>query len=285
MQSRLEAEEDWRSVDRIRVEMGMVERRLALAERRDSIQATRPPDCWCLGTGGRRIMTVNIGDPNSEVVWLETCGCPDGQAEAMRRDRLIPEAREKASTAERNGKWARSGIPLRFQDCRLGTWPTARRRADILAMLTPRARSLYIWGPFGVGKTGLAVGYAWDYLTKMNPITLRFVTVPDLLASLRATYSTGQTEEHIITLYSRCGLLVLDDLGAEQVKDTGWLEDRLYRIIGHRHAEELPTVFTSNLDLDHVADRVGPRVTDRIAEMVGRGNVLNLTGCPNLREG
>ena len=108
---------------------------------------------------------------------------------------------------------------------------------------------------------------------------------PALFASLRATYNRqGESEDAIINLYARCGLLILDDLGAEQVKDTTWLEDRLYQIVGHRHANMLPTVITSNVGLDELAGRIGERNGWRIAEMVGTGNVLNLTGCHNLRE-
>ena len=286
LEQRIEHEEHWRRRSYLLADVALCERRLTLALQRDRIQATRPADCWCLGTGGRRIMTVDIGAPLSEVVWLETCGCEDGQREAIRRDTLIPEARAKANEVMRVGKWSHTGIPLRLQGCRLWTWPTASKRLDGAEMLGARQDwSVYIWGPTGRGKTGLAIGYAWEYLQRFAPPTIRFVDAPALFASLRATYNRqGESEDAIINLYARCGLLILDDLGAEQVKDTTWLEDRLYQIVGHRHANMLPTVITSNVGLDELAGRIGERNGWRIAEMVGTGNVLNLTGCHNLRE-
>jgi hypothetical protein len=63
---------------------------------------------------------------------------------------------------------------------------------------------------------------------------------------------------------SRCGLLVLDDLGTERMGD-GELSC-VQRLVGERHAAERRTVLTSNLSGEAFKARYGERVADRIRE-------------------
>lgn len=192
-----------------------------------------------------------------------------------------------------------SGVPAHFQQMRLEDHPNVLGHSNpfLFSRLVSgdyARASWYLWGGFGVGKTGAAVGYGWRYLHEVGGSVV-FRTLPKLLAELRATYgrparqygdddgAPTETEADVIRRYQTCGLLILDDLGAEQVSGSGWVEDRLYQVIGHRHDEDLPTVFTSNLSLVQVAQRIGERTTWRIAEMCGRENVVELQG-RNLRK-
>ena len=291
LEDRLLHEEDYRVRRDLQNRIAGVERALVRAPERDAIQATRPADCWCLGTGGRHKITANLDVFPEEApitVFLETCHCPEGLMEKERRDREIPEARRRGRELERQGIWDRAGIPRKFLECRIETWPSAGDYHTIVDKLTTSWRSLMFTGPVGTGKTGLAVGYAWECLRTLNIYSLRFIEMPNLLAELRSTYNhpsheDTQTEQEVIDKYAKCGLLILDDLGVEHVKDTGWLEDRLYQIVGTRHSEERPTVFTSNLTLDELQARLGERVTWRIDEMLEKTNIINMSGCPNLR--
>lgn len=190
-----------------------------------------------------------------------------------------------------------SGVPKHFRDLRLDTHPNFMGGSNpgLLKRLLAAdytQDSWYLFGGFGKGKTGIAVGYGWEYLHTVGGSVL-FRTLPALLSELKATYgrpvyregddtSPQETEAEVLLRYKRAGLLILDDLGAEQVSGSGWVEDRLYQIIGYRHDEDLPTVCTSNLSLPEVAQRIGERTTWRIAEMCGRENVIELQG-RNLR--
>lgn len=262
------------------------ERQLVLAAKRDAIQKQRPEGCWCLGAGGARQYTVST-DPVL-LVYMEACSCEDGEYEKARTDEILPEMAKQRREIERDSLWWRANIPYRFRECRLSTWPTAA--PHILDLLTPEPRrSLFLSGPVGRGKTGLAVGYAWECLKVLDIHSLRFTTVPDMLAALRDTYNHPSHEDtpseaQIIARYSTVDLLIMDDLGAEQIKNVEWVEDRLYQVIGHRHGQEKPTLFTSNRGLAELAGRIGDRVTERIAEMVGKDSVINLAGLPNLRD-
>ena len=151
--------------------------------------------------------------------------------------------------------------------------------------------SWFFWGAFGTGKTGLAIGYTREWVQNewgeesTKPVLFR--TVPRLMTELRATYnrerdSDTPTEEQLLKQFTEASLLILDDLGAEQVRNTGWLEDRLYQIIGERHDNVRATIFTSNMSLEELAGRIGERVTWRIVEMCGKERIVHIEG-PNLR--
>jgi hypothetical protein len=150
--------------------------------------------------------------------------------------------------------------------------------------------SWYFHGGYGTGKTGLVAGMARELILggALNdyeePYYVRFVTVPDLLAEFRATYgdSAEKTEKDVMDFYFKPDVLIMDDLGAEQIKGTGWVEDRLYQVIGKRHAEKKPIWFTSNFNIKQTGERIGERIAWRIVEMCGSENIVEIKG-PNLR--
>ena len=51
---------------------------------------------------------------------------------------------------------------------------------------------------------------------------------------------------------------MLDDLGAES--QTPWAQEKLFQLINHRYNEQLPTVITSNVDLDRMDGRIRLRL-------------------------
>src|SRR5262249_22333796 len=58
------------------------------------------------------------------------------------------------------------------------------------------------------------------------------------------------------------GLLVLDDLGAEN--GTAWATEKLFQIINYRYNYRMPTVITTNSRLlSHMDERIRSRLADR----------------------
>ena len=175
--------------------------------------------------------------------------------------------------------WGRSGVPAMQRGFRLGTSPVPRLARRLGKTL---AGSWFLYGPPGQGKTGLAIGYLWAYLNARmdawgQPPSILFVTLPGLLQAFRDSYKRSDlAERQIVGDCLRVQLLVLDDLGAEHVRDTGWAEDRLYQIVGGRHAAGSETFFTSNLSLEAITDYLGERLAWRILEMVGSKNVVEV---------
>jgi DNA replication protein DnaC len=125
---------------------------------------------------------------------------------------------------------------------------------------------LLLQGGYGTGKTHLAAAVA-NFVLSLGFPTL-FLTVPDLLDWLRATYEIGEDESYSERLdeIRNVKLLVLDDLGTQNA--TPWACEKLYQIINHRYTLKLPTLVTTNQDLNEIDDRISSRLHDD--QLVGK---------------
>lgn len=116
-------------------------------------------------------------------------------------------------------------------------------------------------GKYGCGKTHLAAAIA-NYAVSMGVPTL-FLTVPDLLDTLRFAYDAEDTTfEQRFNEIRNANLLVMDDLGTQN--DSEWAQEKLFQIINYRYINKLPTVLTTNLDLDEIEGRVRSRLQDNV---------------------
>jgi DNA replication protein DnaC len=117
----------------------------------------------------------------------------------------------------------------------------------------------FLSGRYGCGKTHLAAAIANEALKNGTP-TL-FLTVPDLLDWLRASYSSSNSSfEERFDEIRNYPLLLLDDFGTQNA--TPWAQEKLFQIINHRYINRLPTVVTSNLNLDGFEGRIRSRLMD-----------------------
>ena len=121
---------------------------------------------------------------------------------------------------------------------------------------------LFIVGPHGCGKTHLAAAIA-NQVVAHGKATI-FVTVPDLLDKLRAGITSKEAPiDERMDRIKEIPLLVIDDLGAEQLTD--WTRSKLFQLINHRYIRELPTVTTTNLTFTQLHDRY-PRSASRLTD-------------------
>ena len=117
---------------------------------------------------------------------------------------------------------------------------------------------LVLHGGFGCGKTHLAAAIVNQHVAA-GQVAL-FVVVPDLLDHLRAAFAPGsdETYDERFEAVRTAPLLVLDDLGTQA--PTPWAAEKLFQILNYRYNAQLPTVITTNLDLDELDDRLRSRL-------------------------
>ncbi len=123
---------------------------------------------------------------------------------------------------------------------------------------------LMLEGGYGCGKTHLAA--AVGNLRLQRGDVVLFITVPDLLDHLRSTY--GPTSEiaydESFERIRNAPVLILDDLGSES--PSPWAQEKLFQLLNHRYNHRLPTVVTTNHDIDRFDPRIRSRLLD--AELV-----------------
>lgn len=118
---------------------------------------------------------------------------------------------------------------------------------------------LLLEGGYGCGKTHLAA--AIGNLRISHGDEVLFVTSPDLLDHLRGSY--GDAEQGYDDTFERLKgvkLLILDDLGVEN--PSPWAKEKLFQLLNHRYTQRLPTVITTNAELERLDPRLKSRMQD-----------------------
>ncbi|SFS72019.1 primosomal protein DnaI [Marininema halotolerans] len=111
-------------------------------------------------------------------------------------------------------------------------------------------RGLYLYGTFGVGKSRIAGAMAQELVN--HDVDSLMVYVPDFLREIKESIRDGMIQEKLDAL-KKATVLIMDDLGAETL--TPWTRDEIIgAVLQYRMTEKLPTVITSNLDLDELED-------------------------------
>lgn len=106
-------------------------------------------------------------------------------------------------------------------------------------------KGLFLHGSFGCGKSYL-ISAMFNELAKQK-VKSAIVFWPDYLATLKMSFNTNEFNEKINEV-KKVKLLLIDDIGAENM--TPWTRDEiLCPILQYRMQEELPTFFTSNMNI------------------------------------
>lgn len=166
-------------------------------------------------------------------------------------------------------------VPPRYQNA-IATDPDALEWLDEILFGNPVG--LMLLGATGRGKTHLAYGLIRQLIAaQCNPLLPRCTIIAGSVPTLLANARPGQRiktrhawdgsiyEVDIVEEYKNCGMLFLDDLGAEKASE--WTSETLYQIVDHRYNHMLPVIVASNLPPADLAKAIGDRLASRLTEM------------------
>lgn len=122
--------------------------------------------------------------------------------------------------------------------------------------------NIIISGHTGTGKTFLTQCIASEMFNK-NKVVL-FTTAFNLNNSmLNYHISFDSNRDSIINPFLTCEVLIIDDLGTEPMLKNV-TKEYLYLILNERILNKLPTIITTNLDINDLFNTYGERITSRL---------------------
>jgi DNA replication protein DnaC len=221
-----------------------------------STQARGIGDPACPVCGGLGYVSYDLPDDHPDFGKLFPCECSQGRQYDERLARLRQLGGLETLAEKRLDTFNPDGIGLNEVE------RTNLRNAfeTVLAYAEDPHGWLVLRGGYGAGKTHLAAAIANRRLELGYEAV--FVSVPDLLDHLRATYRSelDETYNSRFEQVRNTPLLVLDDLGVES--PTNWAMEKLYQIFNHRYNAGLATVVTTNHELEDLERRLRSRLSD-----------------------
>ncbi|MEN2467492.1 primosomal protein DnaI [Ornithinibacillus sp. FSL M8-0202] len=113
-------------------------------------------------------------------------------------------------------------------------------------------KGLYLYGPFGVGKTYF-LGAIANELKKYN-LSSMLIYMPEFVREIKSSIKDDSINEKI-DYFKKADVLMLDDIGAET--QSAWFRDEvLGTILQYRMMERLPVFFTSNYSMDQLEEHL-----------------------------
>jgi DNA replication protein DnaC len=135
-------------------------------------------------------------------------------------------------------------------------------------------KSFLIFSHPGTGKT-LITSAVVNMLVKQNKSVI-FKNIIDILDQIKSSYGNyndGIDEIKLIHGLCKTELLVLDDLGSENI--TNWSQEKIFKIIDKRYTDSRSTIFTTNLSLNEIKATYEDRIFSRLIEMT-KNNIFDL---------
>lgn len=250
----------------------------------DNIQEIEPQKCEFCGRELKPVgLLVNI---LGKWRWIyngeyEACNCEEAkkirELQRIEAEKKIQEEKERAYREKIERMIAESKLGERFRtrtfenfilnDKNKYAYEISKKYANEFKKYKKDGTGLIFIGSYGTGKTHLAAAICHE-LIKQNyqPI---FGTMITLLEKIKATYDdeyAKENEEQVIDKYTRCDLLVIDDLGKE--RPTEWAIEKLYYIINTRYERNLPVIITTNYSIEKLINRLTIKDNVETAEAI-----------------
>lgn len=164
---------------------------------------------------------------------------------------------QREMVANLPGKFASANVPVGDMPAGIAAWA-----ANVCAKSSPGA--LLLTGPVGTGKTHIGVSLLRHFMRK--GFYGKYLSAIEYGRRVRESWSkrTDETEQALLETYSKAGILILDEIGANRSADESMIQDL---ICARYDAGGMPrTVIITNLAASALEKALGERATDRIRE-------------------
>lgn len=279
-QRRLPVAKHVEAYDNFKARIAKLKAMLPLAEERDTVHATRPDGCTCLGTGMiPHWMAVKSGEPY--------CPCEDGQRrrlEAKTTSRVAQDAERQERVAYLVG---RINLPdfVVDESLTLETFIPDQEQEYVYGRVMDAAQgdtaqSFMLFGDASRGKSGLLATLLLRYVEryarpgKYWPATILMDEIT------RQSHQPIGDEGDVLWSCSRIPFLMIDDIDKLRLT-TAFAVERFYQLINARYEAKLVTLVTTNMDIAELTAKMEPYVVDRLIHLCGGisgGRVLELRG-------
>ncbi len=127
---------------------------------------------------------------------------------------------------------------------------------------TEESRNLLMTGPYGVGKSHIAVSIQ-KRLMHLG-FSCIYISTPKLLTKIRDTYNrdSEHNELELLEMIEQVDCLVLDDIGAEN--GTDWTASKVFEVVESRLGKH--TIYTTNLSGRQLEKQIGERNMSRLSQ-------------------
>ena len=192
----------------------------------------------------------------------------------------------------KSGRLGNAGLPADYRGITLENSPAREGQPKIYEVLERyvdtfgkgEEKSLYLWSESpGTGKTTTASALISEWIAKDYLGALKRGKQPRQFSAMFLDINELQTQYNLATMTNdddamkRIGakikrtkdapFAVIDDVGTRS--STEAFTSYVHAIINHRTSNAMPTVFTSNLPIEEMADVFTQRLYDRIRDQCG----------------
>lgn len=135
---------------------------------------------------------------------------------------------------------------------------------DTIEKQVDRGKGVFISGTPGNGKSTWMYKFARRYMETMaqgakdSTRPVYYANVPELMNSLKLAFKDDSLSRSIETRMKESDIVIFDDIGAEN--STDWAKEQLYQYINYRYSNNLTCLFTSNLKLTQLEQRIADRI-------------------------